>query len=288
MAEIFKAKLDDNEQEVEFKVNRPTGPQQRESDKVYRRVFNEAFVKEKNIVRARLNDILRAQGLWDDNKQAEHDTLIREIAEGRKALLKKGIKLSDAKRIAIEIIDKRNKLLSLLMSRNELDGMTCEAQAENAKFNYLVSVCTVYNTTNKPYFSSLDDYVEKSTTEVAIKAATAFMKLTMDIDSNEENKSVENRFLKQWKFVNEKGQLINDKGHLVDREGRLINEEGQYVNEAGERVDIDGNPVNKDGDWEFEDQPFLDDDGNPLTPPVEAQEKVEEKTEKTEETDKVG
>jgi hypothetical protein len=278
MAEVFKANIEG--QEVEFKVNRPTGSQQRESEKVYRRVFREA-VENKDFVRARLDDKLREQGLWDDNKQVEHDTIIKEIAEGRKKLLKKGIKLSEAKKIALDVIDQRNKLLTLLMARNQLDGLTAEAQAENAKFNYLVSVCTVYNTTNKPYFSGLDDYIEKGSTDVAIKAATALMKLIMDIDSGEEEKSVENRFLKEWKFVNDKGQLINKEGHLVDREGRLINEDGHFVNEKGERVDINGDPVNENGDWKFEDQPFLDDEGQPLVPPSTVEEVKEQ-------TDKVG
>jgi hypothetical protein len=266
MAEVFTVKIDDKD--TEFKVRRPTSAEQRESEKVYRRIFRESL-QNGDFVRAKLDDELRRQGLWDDKKQAEHDLLMRKMSDNRKLLLKGGMKLSDAKNVALSIIDDRNKLLELLLIRNQLDALTAEAQAENAKFNYLVACCVVYNTTNKPFFKNLDEYLEKADSEVAIKGATSLMKLLMEIDEDQEKNSVESKFLRKWKFVDDEGRLVNKDGHFVDREGRLINDKGHYVDENGKRVDKDGNPVDDNGQWIFKEEPFLDDEGNPI---------VEEKT----------
>jgi hypothetical protein len=96
----------------------------------------------------------------------------------------------------------------------------------------------------------------------------------------------ENKFLREYNFVNDNDQFINNDGHPVDSEGRLIDEEGRYVayrskdaekaqdkdqryfvNRAGEELVM---VLNKDGEEEWvpkaksERKPFLDDDGNPV------------------------
>jgi hypothetical protein len=158
----------------------------------------------------------------------------------------------------------REDLRDLISVKTNLDTHTAEGQADNARFNYLVSACTVYKDNNRPYFSSYEDYMSKSNDSVAVLAAQNLAGMLYGLDSDYEEKLPENKFLKQYKFVDDKLRLIDKNGKLVDSEGRLIDENGRYINDKGEFVDKNGNPVDKEGEYVVEFQPFLDDEGKPV------------------------
>ena len=257
----FTTKLDDKE--TIFLVRSPSLQDQREATKVYNQAFSEAL-KAKAVVRAKLDDLLVEQGLWDNSKQFRFSELQGQILEGERKLARGGISLSDAKLEALRMRKLREDLRDLISVKTSLDTHTAEGQADNARFNYLVSACTVYNDTKKPYFNSYEDYNNKASDIVSILAAQNLAGMLYGLDSDYEEKLPENKFLKQYKFVDEKLRLINKDGKLVDAEGRLIDENGRFINDNGEFVDKDGNLVDKDGDYLVEFKPFLDDNGNPV------------------------
>lgn len=259
--ESFKIVIDGKTQE--FRVRSPNLNDNREAQKVYNTTFNDA-VQSNAILRDKLNDFMKQQGLWDDAKEAELTSLQKEILEGERALAKGGIKLSQARQLAIEMRQKRVAQRELLSTRTSLDSNTAEGQADNARFNYLVSACLVYNDTGKPYFKDLADYLNSATKPVSIEAASRLASMMYGLDSNFEDTLPENKFLKSYGFVDEKLRLVDDRGRLVDLDGRLIDENGKFIDENGNFVDIDGNPLTKDGEYAFEQQPFLDDDGKPI------------------------
>jgi hypothetical protein len=265
--------------EVTFLVKSPSLQDQREATKVYNTAFSDAL-KAKAVVRAKLDDLLVDQGLWDDKKQFEFTSLQSQILDNERKLAKGGISLTDAKNVALEMKKQREELRDLIAVKTNLDTHTAEGQADNARFNYLVSACTVYNDNKKPYFSSYDDYLNKASDPVAILAAQNLAGMLYGLENNYEEKLPENRFLKQYKFVDDKLRLINKDGKLVDSDGRLIDENGRYVNDKGEFIDKDGNLVNIDGDYVIEFKPFLDDNGNPV---ILESEKVEPKVEEIKE-----
>ena len=266
-----------NDKEVTFLVKSPSLADQREATKVYNTAFSDAL-KAKAVVRAKLDDLLVEQGLWDDKKQFEFTALQSKILESERKLAKGGIPLQEAKKIALDMKKDREDLRDLIAVKTNLDTHTAEGQADNARFNYLVSVCTVYNDNKKPYFSSYDDYLNKASDPVAILAAQNLAGMLYGLENNYEEKLPENKFLKQYKFVDDKLRLINKDGKLVDQEGRLIDENGRFINEKGEFVDKDGNPVSDTGDYVVEFKPFLDDQGNPINPePVAVETKEETK-----------
>ena len=158
----------------------------------------------------------------------------------------------------------REDLRELISVKTNLDTHTAEGQADNARFNYLVSVCTVYKDNSKPYFTNYEDYNNRSTDIVAILGAQNLAGMLYGLENDYEEKLPENKFLKQYKFVDDKLRLINKDGKLVDSEGRLIDENGRFINDSGEFVDKSGNLVDKQGDYIVEFQPFLDDNGNPV------------------------
>lgn len=247
----------------EMTVRSPALNDQKEATKVYNQSFSEAL-KAKAVVRAKLDDLLIEQGLWDGIKQAKFTELQSQILEGERKLAKGGISLTEAKKIALEMRKSREDLRELISVKTNLDTHTAEGQADNARFNYLVSACTVYNDTKEQYFKNYEDYNNRSSDPVAILAAQNLANMLYGLEDNYEEKLPENKFLKQYKFVDSKLRLINKDGKLVDEQGRLIDENGRYINEQGQFIDKDGNLVDQAGDYIIEFTPFLDDEGKPV------------------------
>lgn len=264
----FKTFIDGKDKEMLIKS--PSLNDQKEATKVYNQTFSEAL-KSKAVVRAKLDDLLVEQGLWDNAKQAKFTELQSKILDGERKLAKGGISLLEAKETALAMKKTREELRELISVKTNLDTHTAEGQADNSRFNYLVYACTVYNDTKEQYFKSYEDYNNRSTDPVAILAAQNLANMLYGLEDNYEDKLPENKFLKQYKFIDSKLRLINKEGKLVDEKGRLLDENGRFINEKGEFVDKDGNLVDQEGDYIVEFSPFLDDEGKPVI--VEDQQK---------------
>lgn len=276
----FKAIIDGKEKEMLIKS--PSLQDQREATKIYNQSFSEAL-KAKAVVRAKLDDLLVEQGLWDNEKQAKFTELQNQILEGERQLAKGGIALKQAKELALSMRKTREDIRELISVKTNLDTHTAEGQADNARFNYLVSACTVYNDTKEPYFKSYEDYNNRSVDPVALLAAQNLAGILYGLENDYEAKLPENKFLKEYKFIDDKLRLVNKEGKLVDEKGRLIDESGRFINEQGQFVDKDGNLVNDKGDYLVEFSPFLDDEGKPvITDNAKKEEKDDQKESTTE------
>lgn len=274
----FKCEVDGEEKE--FSIRTPSLQDQREAQKVYNQAFTDA-IKSKAVVRARLDDLLKEQGLWDDEKQLKFDTLQKEISDHEARLAKGGFSLKDARTLAIKIKDLREEMRHLISVRTSLDNHSAEGQADNARFNYLVSACVVYKEdNNKKYFESMEDYLKRATDPVAILGAQHLANMLYGLDNDYEANLPENKFLKKYKFVDENFRYINKEGQTTDKDGRLIDSEGRFIDKEGNFIDKYGNRVDEEGEYVAEFQPFLDDDGNPVI--VDDDEKSEPKAETTE------
>lgn len=261
MSDTFKIKIQDKE--TTFLVKMPNLQNQREGQKIYNQAFSDA-VKSGSIVRAKLDDLLTEQGLWDDTKQARFLTIQKELNDSEKRLAVGGISLREAKNVAISMKKIRDELRDLISVKTNLDTHTAEGQADNARFNYLVSCCVVYNDNKKPYFSNYEDYLNRSSDPVGILGAQKLASMLYGLDSDFEKKLPENKFLLDYKFVNDDLRYVNSNGKLVDEDGRLVDETGRYINEEGRFVDRDGNLVDEKGDYIVDFKPFIDDDGKPV------------------------
>jgi hypothetical protein len=257
----FKTAVDNVERE--FLVKTPSLNDQREAQKIYNQAFTDA-VKSKSVVRAKLDDLLQDQGLWNDEKQARFTSLQKDLLDGEKRLAKGGFSLNEAKDLAVKMKSIRDEIRDLISVRTSLDNHSAEGQADNARFNYLVSVCVVYNDTKQPYFNNMEDYLNRSSDTVAVLGAQNLANMLYGLDNDYESNLPENRFLKKYKFVDEKLRFIDKKGRLIDADGRLIDDGGRFIDETGNFVDKYGNRVNAEGDYVVEPEPFLDENGNPV------------------------
>lgn len=252
-----------NGKDVTFEIKALTVANQREAQKIYNQAFSDA-VKSGSILRAKLGDLMKEQGLWDEKKEIEFKTIQQKIYDKEKQLAKGGISLKQAKNIAIEIKQLRLELRDLISDRTDLDTHTAEGQADNARFNYMVSCSVVYKDTQKPYFASYEDYLNKSTSEVAINAAQKLASSIYGLDSDYEKKLPENKFLLDYNFIDNNLNFIDDKKRKVDYEGRLIDDNNRFINEDGQLIDKNGNLVDEKGNYIVEFVPFLDENGNPV------------------------
>jgi len=259
-------KNEDGTDTVTVLVRKPNSVDLRTAQIEYNKAMRVAL-ESKVLLRQKLDDYLKEQGIWDDVKQAKYNDYISRINARETQLKKGGMTLKDAKVAALELKKLRNEFRDLIAERSVYDNTTAEGLADNARFDSLVSTCVVDPNTKKSVFANLDDYNAKSSEPWAIKAASELANMLYNLDPNYEDNLPENKFLKTFKFTDAEGRYINKDGHLIaiDENGveRLIDENNRYVayDASGKQyfVTRDGKPVE---DIVF--SPFTDDDGNLL------------------------
>lgn len=260
----MKVKLDVQVGDREVVVVKPNAKINHEAHLQHMKAFREA-VDNKALLRAKLDDYIRELKLWDDEKEQEFKRLRSIINDGELSLKKGGIKLSDARQKALEMKNARSALRKLMYERSMIDSNTAEGQADNARFNYMVYACVVYNDTGERYFKTYDEYLNATEDPVALLGASTLANMLYGVDGDAEKRLPENKFLFEWNFIDEKMRLVDKQGRLINEDGRLIDEDGYFIDENGQRIDENGVPLNSEGSYEVESQPFLDDDGNPIS-----------------------
>ncbi len=273
--------VDTNGNTIKVMLKTP-GPQEyRDSQIEYNKAFRKAL-DSGALLRQKLTDYMTEQGIWNEAKQAENDRFVDEINAKEQIINSGGIKLSEAREIALELRGLRYEFREFIAEKNSLDQNSVEGQADNARFSELVRLCMLNPNTKKPYFQTQKDYDASGDQPWVADASSELASMIYGLDPDYDNKLAENKFLKEFEFVNDDLRLVNDEGHLVDIEGRLIDEEGRYVayrddeqteenryfvNRSGDEVisvtDEDGGTTWVKKGMEVR-QPFLDEDGNPL------------------------
>jgi len=264
------------EGDITVLVKKPNRKDLNESQIAYNKAWRKSL-DDKAILRQKLNDYLTEQGVWSEDKQKQYDDFVKKINDRELVLKKGGIPLKKAKSIALELKRLRASFRDLISERTSYDNNTAEGTADNARFDYLVSVCVLDPSTKKPVFKDMDDYNERGSEGWAIKAAGELANFIYNLDPNYEKSLPENEFLSKFKFSDDKGRLVNKDGHLisVDEDGveRLIDEESYYVaydeNGVQYRVNRSGEKI-----VEIVESPFLDDDGNPIVDEQSSEEEV--------------
>jgi hypothetical protein len=261
LRKTFKTMIDDKE--VELAIVSPSSKVLHNAQLHYGKIFADAL-KNGALLKVKLESFMREQDLWNDTKESEYNTLNNQLRESALKLKKGGIRLKEARRLSLEMRKLRFKLRNLVAERVSLDSNTAEGQADNSRFNFIVSQCLVYNDTDDLVFETFDNFIENMTADYVVQASRLLSSLLYGLDDNYERNLPENKFLLDWKFVDEKLRLINEKGQFVNEDDHLVNEDGFLINEKGEFVDINNNVLTETGNFAVESKPFLDDDDKPI------------------------
>lgn len=250
---IVEVTVDNNgtEQKVKIVVKRPNNALLSEAQRVGAKVWTEC-VRDGIMTKKELEKFMKEQGIWDESKDSEQKTKIREIADLEKQLYVGGkngkLRASEGKEIAIQMRIKRNELRELISEKLSLEQNTSESISDNARFDFLVANSTFYENGQKVY-NNLEEYKVKADSEIGFTAATALASMLYAVDKDFEAKLPENKFLKMFNFVDDSLTLVNEKGELVDADGKRIDKQGFYINEGGNRIDKEGNELDEFGNY---------------------------------------
>ena len=277
--------VDNNGDPVKVRVVAPTAEHFRDSQLVYNKAFR-AALDSGALLRQKLNDYMVKQGIWDDDKDAKYEELSENIRAKESMLKGGGIRLSEAKAVALELRDLRDEFRTLLSEKNALDSNSAEGLADNARFVELVRLCIVNPDTGTGLFPDQKLYDAQADQPWVVEASGELANMLYGLDADYDKNLEENKFLREFKFVNDDLRFINKDGHLVDSEGRYINEDGRFIAYRTDEglntqnpdevyfVDREGEEVvlktDKDGNEEWvkislqERKPFLDDDDKPI------------------------
>jgi hypothetical protein len=255
---------------TQYQVRMPGVKEQKTALIDYNKTFG-AAIASGAVLRAKLHEYMKESKIWSEEKEAQFVKLAKSITEDEDKLRAGGIKLKEATSIAKRLKANRKSIQDFLSQRSIADSNTAEGQAENARFQRLLTLCLVYKDDGRQVFNTLEELLDdrdEDKNQIAIQAFEILGKLLYKLDDSFEAKLPENQFLRDWNLIDDKLRFINEKGQLVDENGKLINEEGNWINDKGELVDFNGDRITEDGYKVIDEpKPFLDDDGNPIEKP---------------------
>ena len=196
--EVEVKQEDETIKKVSIYVKKPTNNIISGSDRHRAKIWNQCLI-DGILTKAELGAVIRERGIWDDDKAKQTERILTRISDLEKELYgigskKKTASVSGGRSIAIEMRELRVELRDIMAEKVALEENTAEAMAENAKFDYLVSECTMYDNGERVY-ASLDDYNSKSSDEIAFTAAAKLAEMIFALDPSFEKNLPENKFL---------------------------------------------------------------------------------------------
>ncbi len=209
----------------------------------------------KLLVRNELDQFLNDTGVWTKADVEKVEKLREQIDDLIDKLKNKDgkTKLSDGRKISLDIYDKRMEITKLEQKRRVFDEATIENAADQEKADYFVFASTVFAETGKQYWDSLEEMKNDKLSDAYKNAAVKAIKAVYGIDTELEKSLPENKWLKKYGFVDEKLNFVDRKtGEKVDRSGKPTKSLEEFIQKRMESFT---------GDVK-EENPFIDDDTN--------------------------
>ncbi len=96
----------------------------------------------KLLMRSQLDDFLKENDIWSEKDQEKVLDLQKNVDNLLNILRKGGIKLSEGRKFAIKVTDRRLEMLTMLAKRRQFDDTTMESIAETDRNDHLIYLCT--------------------------------------------------------------------------------------------------------------------------------------------------
>jgi hypothetical protein len=217
------------------------------------------------LLRSEVENHLIKTGIWTNGDVLAMERYSLRIRAIQLIIQKGGIKLSEARKLALEMSTLRAKIMELYNKKQQLDFATVEAVAENDKFAFLMTCCVVYADKGDMFFKDEDDYIERGNETAVVDAAKCLAKMVYGLNDDITMSYYENKWLKEHGFIDNAGRLTDSDGNFINEDGKRVNEIGQFIDKDGNLVDKSGIKVDKDGNFVLDNsKPFLDDNGEPI------------------------
>lgn len=260
--------IDEDGNKIKLDIIKPNNKTQKEAQRQYNLKIAQLLKRsvetnETLLTRSQLDEYLSKIGVWTEEHEKKFLSIQLEIRSCELILRKGGIKLSEARAVAIRAKSMRAQLMNMYMKRNEFDASTIESMAEEHKMHYLISECVLKHNSQLKYFNGINDYINKSDQKASIDCAIEISAMLYGYNKNFDNELIENKWLVENGFMNKDGQLIQN-GKSIDVAGNKIDKNGKLIDENGDFVDIHGNKVDKNGNFIIDTKPFLDDNNKPI------------------------
>lgn len=246
-------KIKNGDKEYKLMVRRPIPEDTEESNRIRASVVAGCVRSQKQILlRSEIEDYLTKNNIWTSEHQSQLVSIQNDIANMLDKLRKGAIKLSEGRKIAIEITQKRAELMQLMLKRQVFDDATVESLAERSEKEYLLFASTINLETGERHWESFDDMKQDRNSEVYSAALNNFDELVYGVEAYERNLP-EIKWLKKYDFVDEKLNFIDRKTkEFVTQDGKPVQEMEKEVAKFRRNVQ---------GEIE-EEQPFIDDYAN--------------------------
>lgn len=245
-----------NDKEVELAVLQPLAEHFEESDRAYANKISSMVkdsVNKRFLLRREVESFLKEQKLWTEVDETAIKKIQLEIDALLLQLRKGGIKVSEVRKLCLEIADKRAEMVKIMSKRRIFDDSTIESFAETDRNDYLIYICTVYNKDGRNYWQSFEDMKNDKLSEAYRKASTISYEIIYGVNPEFEKTLPENRLLMKLGFVDKDLNFVDRKtGEFVDREGKPL-------------IQIAEETLNKFNSLQgeiAEETPFIDDDTN--------------------------
>lgn len=222
----------DGDVEKTILIKKPGAKEKSEARIYSSKVFSELYNSKAVVLRSNLNAHLKEIGLWDDDKQKKLDSLNKEVETLENVFKRGGIAKSVARAKALELRKARNTRTFLLANTHTLDSRTLEGQVENSEFDALAAAC-ILNDEGVRLFLTVDEYLDNSEKDHISEAAGKLARIVYELTDDFWATLEENKFLKQFGFVDDKLRLIDSNKNLIDENGKKINENGEFIDEDG-------------------------------------------------------
>ena len=217
---------DQNDVEIKLAVKSPNQEDMEEADKAYSAkiaTLVRETGKKKLLLRSEVDKYLKESGVWGEEDTKAIAKLDGEIDDLLLQLRAGGIKLSQGRKICIDILDKRKELMRINSKRQIFDNTTIESSAETEKIDYYIYACTVDSVTGIRHWNSFEDMKLDKLTDAYSQANGVVYEVVFGVDSGFEKRLPENSWLKKYNFIDSDLNYTNRKtGEKVDRDGRPI------------------------------------------------------------------
>jgi len=215
-----------NDKDFVLFVRTPSNDEIMESDLLYSTKMSSLIRhsgKDRLLLRSELDSFLKANKVWTDADVEKYNELQNKINQNIVKLKKGGIKLSDGRKLAIDISDLRGSLIDLVQKRHQYEDMTMESQADEERTDFLIYSCTIDKETGDRYWVSFDDMKSDKSSDIYQKAKSGLIEVTMGLSSDLDSILPETMWLKKYKFVNNEYKLTDRKtGEFVDKSGKPV------------------------------------------------------------------